>query len=675
MTTNNERSGLERWVNPFSGDRRSACAAHLTSISFFVWALLLGIKSVIAYRDLSPWGGAPLIYDGHLLSSAVRIVLCGAEDFMVCLFFLAIGLAVNRVLPAHASRRGILIFGCCTAGMAVGFAAVNLPLYHVLRRFLNFPLAQFSGGLKLERSIYSYATPTLLAAFLLALFCATAIYAATWPVFAGMWLRVARMISRPALLLPLFGLAFLGSQFAQARWFPPDNNEFARSPHLLFLRSCFWTVNFGKTKNPLPDDFADFALAADGERIISKRSFVPKNIILVVLESVSIPYLQVYGSPLPTSPRLLGMKEQTVVFRNIYSNAAHTAASGLGLFASRYNDPSECAVAIDHPSLIKAGAPGWLRAHGFKTFFLAGGDWDYNNLGTAFLRHGFDLARDGYQHWSDGRRDWPFNKNKYDDPQLFADAAKCLAEAGAQRFFLMLWTYDSHIPYRDVPCDTAFNDDGFPPLIHAASDYRLTPNQATGSERIADFRRFLATLRQSDELIGSLCSELKRRNLAESTLLVVTGDHGDAFGEHGWFCHGHALFEEDVHVPMIFISPHIKDFKWDSEVVGSHVDLWPTLADVCNIPIDPRWQGRSLLAKQKFDRAYFYRSGALGVREGSYKYIWNYLAGHEDLFDLTSDPKESTNIAATHPELCQTLLRRLRAWTEFQSKWATDKGQ
>ena len=124
---------------------------------------------------------------------------------------------------------------------------------------------------------------------------------------------------------------------------------------------------------------------------------------------------------------------------------------------------------------------------------------------------------------------------------------------------------------------------------------------------------------------------------------------------------------------MIFISPHIKDCEWDSGVVGSHVDLWPTLADVCNIPVDPRLQGHSLMDKQLPGRAYFFRPGALGIREGAYKYIWNYLAGHEDLFDLASDPKESTNIAAEHPELCQTLLRRLRAWTEFQSKWTASE--
>lgn len=665
MTTTNERRALERWGNPFNGDRRAACDAHLTSIAFFVWVVLLGIKGVIAYRDLSPWGGAPLIYDGHILSSAARLLLCSAEDFMACLFFLAIGLAANRLLPVDARRRWLFIFACCAAGIAVGFAALNIPLYHVLRRFLSFPLAQFSGGLKLERSIYAYATPTLVAALLLAPFCAAAIYAATWPIFAGMWLRVARLISRPALFLPLFGLAFLGSQFARVRWFPADNSEFARNPHLLFVRSCFWTVNFGKTPAPLSADMDDFRPAVDRAGVQVKRAFVPRNIIVVVLESISTRYLQVYGASLPTTPALVGMADKTVVLRNIYSNATRTASSGACLFSSRINEPACSAMDMDLPLLAQSGAPGWLRELGFRTYFLAGGDWDYGDLGKAFLSGGFDLARDGYRPWSDDRRDWPFTRGEYDDRQLFADASKCLADAGDQRFFLMLWTYDSHIPYRKVPCDTEFNDREFPPRLRAAPDCRLRPKQAVCPERAEEFRRFLATARQADNLISSLCSELGRLGRADSTLLVITGDHGDAFGEHGWFCHGHALFEEDVHVPMIFVSPRIKEVGIDANIVGSHVDLWPTLADLCEIPLNPLWQGKSLLGDRDNRRAYFFRPGAQGVREGRFKYVWDYFVGQEYLFDLLSDPQETANISASHPELCLTLRRRLRAWNDL----------
>ena len=657
-------------LDRFGGENRATCASQLVSLSVIAWMTLFGIKCVIAYRDLSPSGFPPLIYDGRLVASAARIVLCSAEDLCVCLVFLAIGLAINRLLSDKISRRAFLVVACCIVGLALAYSVVNIQHYHVLRRFLNLPLLRFSGGLKLERSIYSFATPGILAASFLVPVGAIGAYVLTWPLLANAWLRVSAIVCRPIVLALLIGLGFCGSQFAQVRWFPPDNREFARNPHWLFVRSCFWVLGFGDTPKPLASDMDDFKPAGNTASGGVARPFVPRNIIVVVLESVSIPYLQVYGSSWPTTPQLCAMGDHSVVMRNIYSNAAHTAASGLGLFGSRYNDPSGSAVAMDHPSYAIPSGPDWLRKHGFRTYFLSGGDWDYNNLGPTFLSNGFDLARDAYRHWSKDRRDWEFAKSDYDDRQLFSDAVRCLKEARDQPFFLMLWTYDSHSPYRPVPCIEPFTTQELPHILRAAGDHRLLPNQATYPGRIGEFRRFLATVRQADALIASLCLELDRLELADSTLLVITGDHGDAFGEHGWFCHGHALFEEDVHVPMIFVSPRMKEIAWDADMIGSHVDLWPTLADLCDIPPHPLWQGRSLLQNDPGRRAYFFRPGSLGIREGRYKYIWDYVSGREYLFDLLADPAESVNVAVKHPELCLTERRRLRSWTEFQSKWA-----
>lgn len=648
------------------GGQDAFLAAQLLSLWLITWIFLFGIKCAIAYRDLSPLGFPPLIYDGGVVLSAMRLVLCSAEDLFFCLLCLAAGLVGNRVFPSARSGRILLWFAWCAAGLTIAFAAVNIQHYHVLRRFLNYPLLQFSGGMKWERSIYFFATPHMVAFCLLAPLCAAGAQVVSWALFGRLWRAMSKIVCRPIPILALLGLAFPGSQFAAARWFPPDNREFASSPHLLFIRSCFWTIHFGKTPKPLPSDREDFLPSLQTAANTKVRTFVPKNLIFIVLESVSIPYLQVYGSRLPTTPKLVGMKGRSVVLRNIYANATHTAASGLGLFASRFNDPGGSALAIDHPERITAGAAAWLRRHGFKTYFLAGGDWDYNNLGNSFLSSGFDLARDAYRHWSDGRRDWPFRQGGYDDTELFADAAKCLEEAKDHRFFLMLWTYDSHIPYREVPCDVNFDGSEFPALLRAAGDHRLMPEQATGSERIGQFLRYLAAVRHADGLIASLCEELQRLGLSESTLLVITGDHGDAFGEHGWFCHGHALFEEDVHVPMILVSPRIGEIGCDPGIVGSHIDLWPTLAELYGIPPDPLWQGRSLLSGPQDRRAYFYRPGAAGLREGSYKYLWNYLAGQESLYDLQSDPHEKTNIAAARPELCLPFRRRLRSWAEYQ---------
>jgi arylsulfatase A-like enzyme len=102
-------------------------------------------------------------------------------------------------------------------------------------------------------------------------------------------------------------------------------------------------------------------------------------------------------------------------------------------------------------------------------------------------------------------------------------------------------------------------------------------------------------------------------------------------------------------------------------VVGSHVDLAPTIAELVGLPAEPDWQGRSLFDDRHPHRAYFYVAEdhfRLGVREGNWKYIYNVRDGRDELYDLQTDPLEQRNVAAQHPDRSDRLRQRLVAWTE-----------
>jgi arylsulfatase A-like enzyme len=95
------------------------------------------------------------------------------------------------------------------------------------------------------------------------------------------------------------------------------------------------------------------------------------------------------------------------------------------------------------------------------------------------------------------------------------------------------------------------------------------------------------------------------------------------------------------------------------------VDVNPTLTHLLGLPPSHQWEGRSLLAKSRSPRAYFYAANddyLLGVREDHFKYIFNATRGKEELYDLTADPDEQTNVAAQHPQRCKVLRQRLAAW-------------
>ncbi len=104
-----------------------------------------------------------------------------------------------------------------------------------------------------------------------------------------------------------------------------------------------------------------------------------------------------------------------------------------------------------------------------------------------------------------------------------------------------------------------------------------------------------------------------------------------------------------------------------STIVGGHVDLAPTIAELAGLPLAPDWQGRSLFDTARAPRADFDVSGdrfELGVREANWKYILDLREGVEQLDDLDRDPTEQRNLAAQHPERCTRLRQRLGAWTE-----------
>jgi len=153
---------------------------------------------------------------------------------------------------------------------------------------------------------------------------------------------------------------------------------------------------------------------------------------------------------------------------------------------------------------------------------------------------------------------------------------------------------------------------------------------------------------------------------------VITGDHGEAFGDpHDAWGHGSRLWEENVRVPLMIWSPRLFPEAARSATIGGHVDVNPTVADLLGLPPAPSWQGRSLFAPGRPPRTYFYAvrdSYLLGVRDDAWKYVYDATRGRVALYDLGGDPDESRNLAEGAPELCRRLRSRLAAWRDHAAR-------
>jgi arylsulfatase A-like enzyme len=187
-----------------------------------------------------------------------------------------------------------------------------------------------------------------------------------------------------------------------------------------------------------------------------------------------------------------------------------------------------------------------------------------------------------------------------------------------------------------------------------------------------DLNKYLNSLAEFDRQLGRLFDALRERGLDRDTAVIVTGDHGQAFGApHKGYYHSGNVYEEDVHVPMVVWSPALFSQSAESDVVGSQIDLSPMILDLLGIPAPAGWQGRSPLGNPQGRHAYFFgmRNDYLyGVREGAFKYIFNASQGRGELFDVIHDPDEHTNLSASQPELAQTLRQRLAAWVEYDQR-------
>jgi lipoteichoic acid synthase len=210
-----------------------------------------------------------------------------------------------------------------------------------------------------------------------------------------------------------------------------------------------------------------------------------------------------------------------------------------------------------------------------------------------------------------------------------------------------MWTYQTHYPY-----------------YASGQQKNYTPNDST-------LNRYLNAVNHSDLVLGKIMEELKRTGLFESTLVVVIGDHGEAFGEHDQITHASKIYEENLHIPFILINPAFKGER--KTEIGGMVDVAPTIMNVLGFGSPKQWQGESLFVLHPNKRTYFFCPWSdylFGYREGNKKYIYNATKDKTEIYDLEKDPNEKNNIAASENILLTH--QKLAAWVQYQDKFMND---
>jgi arylsulfatase A-like enzyme len=241
-----------------------------------------------------------------------------------------------------------------------------------------------------------------------------------------------------------------------------------------------------------------------------------------------------------------------------------------------------------------------------------------------------------------------------------------LAAGGAKKPFF-LWTHymDMHEPYVPAREDVAAVD----PALSLGHEemfglFRgtLLPRDVSSPATVDVLRKlYLANLRKVDRCVREFFGILRRHGVIENSTVIVTADHGDEFGEHGGLSHDGRMYEELLHVPLMFY----REDRAAGESCGklvSNADIPPTVLDLFGLPAERSFQGRPLLPVGGYpDRGCF--SEAIGkkgrqkdtdrpvrcYREGNLKISHRAETGEWELYDLATDPAERRNLFPASP--------------------------
>lgn len=177
-----------------------------------------------------------------------------------------------------------------------------------------------------------------------------------------------------------------------------------------------------------------------------------------------------------------------------------------------------------------------------------------------------------------------------------------------------------------------------------------------GGKKGAAFKRYLAEVGIVDDNIERLTKFIQDKGLADRTYLIVAADHGEAFGEHNTKTHATSVYEEQIRIPIVVVGPGIKKQEVDAPV--SLIDLGPTVLDIFQIDTPGHFMGQSLVRLLQGKKATLTRPIAADtgrrkqamVFPDGYKVIRDVRRGTVELYDLSKDPEEKTNLADEMPE-------------------------
>jgi arylsulfatase A-like enzyme/Flp pilus assembly protein TadD len=360
------------------------------------------------------------------------------------------------------------------------------------------------------------------------------------------------------------------------------------------------------------------------------------NVLLVTLDTTRADRLGCYGYGRARTPNLDGLASAGVRFENVTCQVPLTTPSHCSILTGTYplyhkvHNNGSYALPAEVTTLAET-----LKAKGFETAAFVGSF-------TVDSRFGLDQGFDTYDDkLNAGEAFKPLNAERKAE-KVYEAFRSWLDRREERPFFCWVHFFDPHIPYD-------------PPAPYSI-DFADSP--------------YDGEIAYMDKYVGQITASLREKNLLQKTLIVLAGDHGEAFGEKIETGHGVFLYDGTLRVPMIFSA---EDHLPRGLVVRPRVrliDIAPTILDMLAVQPPAEVQGTSLVSRisgrersslGSYVETYFPRenygwSELVGLVEGDWKYI---RAPKPELYNLRDDPEEKANAFGRESQQVREMNRRL----------------
>ena len=414
----------------------------------------------------------------------------------------------------------------------------------------------------------------------------------------------------------------------------------------------------------------------------------PLNVVVIAVDALRADHLGCYGYERATSPNIDRLAEQGVLSERFYCSAIPTHPSFTTLYAGQH--------AVTH-GVVSHGGDAKLAPETptFPQVFLKSGytTCAIDNL----MRERLWFGR-GYEYYIDSSLRRVLNLGVTCE-ELNHRGLPWLRSHASEPFLFFVHYWDPHAPYTPPekyrglfyegdPCDPS-NRSLEPFWAHpfgamARDSWLRSP---AGLITDADYVAALydQEIRHVDDGIGALLETIDDLGLADRTLVILLGDHGESMTEHGIFFEHHGLYDATLHIPLIVRCPgRTPQSVRVPQMLQTH-RLAPTILEAAGLPVPPTMHGQSfwpLLSGQTQEGG---QEAAVSLectlqakwslRTVDYKFILSrepdfYGNPMRELYDLENDPLELRNIAEERSQLAAEMEDRLEAWIAEELKRA-----